>query len=404
MLESRSIGWSSASPRNPSRNPISASRGTPMAALPNPRIAALSPGLSPPAVRMPTRLVRAMARVSATAGRRGSRPWHHPCMDATRFRDALATGRPIVLDGGLATRARGAGRGPLGRAVVRPAPRRRPGRGSRPPTSRSTGPARGSRPPRATRRRSRGSPRAGSGTTTPTALLRRSVELAERGPRRAPSPRASPGPLFVAASVGPYGAMLADGSEYRGRYGRTVGVARATSTASASPCSPATDADVLAIETIPELEEAAALAGLLADLAGRRGLGRASAARTAPASGAARPIEEAVAAVAGAPGRRRRRRQLHRPRARPGARRPDPGDRPRCPSSPTPTAARAGTPSRGVGRAAPPGGSTRRRPPALARGRRDRSSAAAAASARARWRPWRRAGGVAVSGGPRLRA
>src|SRR5690606_27107093 len=29
-------------------------------------------------------------------------------------------------------------------------------------------------------------------------------------------------PLYVAASVGPYGAMLADGSEYRGRYGLSV--------------------------------------------------------------------------------------------------------------------------------------------------------------------------------------
>ncbi len=59
------------------------------------------------------------------------------------------------------------------------------------------------------------------------ALLRRSVDLALAARSRhvaeclaAGSPE--PWPLFVAASVGPYGAMLADGSEYRGRYGRTV--------------------------------------------------------------------------------------------------------------------------------------------------------------------------------------
>ncbi|MBP5870677.1 homocysteine S-methyltransferase [Streptomyces scabiei] len=65
-------------------------------------------------------------------------------------------------------------------------------------------------------------------------------------------------PLLVAASVGPYGAMLADGSEYRGRYG--LGVAelerfhrpRLEVLAAARP-------DVLALETIPDTDEAEAL-------------------------------------------------------------------------------------------------------------------------------------------------
>ncbi|MFE3516295.1 homocysteine S-methyltransferase [Streptomyces sp. NPDC059166] len=63
---------------------------------------------------------------------------------------------------------------------------------------------------------------------------------------------------WVAASVGPYGAMLADGSEYRGRYGLTVRELvrfhrpRARTLAEARP-------DVLALETVPDIVEAEAL-------------------------------------------------------------------------------------------------------------------------------------------------
>ncbi|MFI9612305.1 homocysteine S-methyltransferase [Streptomyces sp. NPDC052023] len=65
-------------------------------------------------------------------------------------------------------------------------------------------------------------------------------------------------PLWVAASVGPYGAMLADGSEYRGRYGLTVAELerfhrpRLETLAAAGP-------DVLALETVPDTDEATAL-------------------------------------------------------------------------------------------------------------------------------------------------
>ncbi|HEY2272220.1 MAG TPA: homocysteine S-methyltransferase family protein, partial [Jatrophihabitantaceae bacterium] len=45
----------------------------------------------------------------------------------------------------------------------------------------------------------------------PAALMRRSVELAARA-------RDEHGSGWVAASVGPFGAVLADGSEYRGDY------------------------------------------------------------------------------------------------------------------------------------------------------------------------------------------
>ncbi|MFI0038085.1 homocysteine S-methyltransferase [Streptomyces mutabilis] len=85
-------------------------------------------------------------------------------------------------------------------------------------------------------------------------LMALSVESAREAARRARVDRR----LWVAASAGPYGAMLADGSEYRGRYG--LGIAelerfhrpRLEVLAAARP-------DVLALETVPDTDEAAAL-------------------------------------------------------------------------------------------------------------------------------------------------
>ncbi len=69
---------------------------------------------------------------------------------------------------------------------------------------------------------------------------------------------------LVAAGVGPYGAFLADGSEYRGRYGiardELVRFHRRRWEVLAS-----SEADLLACETIPSLEEAQALAALAAE-------------------------------------------------------------------------------------------------------------------------------------------
>lgn len=73
------------------------------------------------------------------------------------------------------------------------------------------------------------------------------------------------GDRLVAASVGPYGAVLADGSEYRGRYG--VGAARLREfhrprlelLAAAGP-------DLVAVETIPDADEAEVLVELLDEL------------------------------------------------------------------------------------------------------------------------------------------
>jgi homocysteine S-methyltransferase len=88
-------------------------------------------------------------------------------------------------------------------------------------------------------------------------LLALSVDLAREAADRARAKGAGR-PLWVAASAGPYGAMLADGSEYRGRYGRTVAELEAFHRprlevlAAAGP-------DVLALETVPDTDEAAAL-------------------------------------------------------------------------------------------------------------------------------------------------
>ncbi|GGB41827.1 homocysteine S-methyltransferase [Flexivirga endophytica] len=71
--------------------------------------------------------------------------------------------------------------------------------------------------------------------------------------------------LLVAASIGPYGAVLADGSEYRGRYGvsaaelRDFHGPRLELLAAAGP-------DLFAVETIPDVDEAVVLVDLLGEL------------------------------------------------------------------------------------------------------------------------------------------
>lgn len=95
-------------------------------------------------------------------------------------------------------------------------------------------------------------------------LIVRSVELARRA-RDEAAPDTAGRRLLVAASVGPYGAVLADGSEYTGRYGLTVAQLRdfhgprLELLAAAGP-------DLLAVETIPDLEEAEVLVPLLDEL------------------------------------------------------------------------------------------------------------------------------------------
>ncbi|MFT4113748.1 homocysteine S-methyltransferase [Silvibacterium sp.] len=92
--------------------------------------------------------------------------------------------------------------------------------------------------------------------------LRRSVEIAEEA--RVLYAAESPRPVFLAASLGPYGAALHNGAEFHGNYeipftelvdfhaGRLEILAD-------------TKADLVAFETVPSLEEARAIAVALAD-------------------------------------------------------------------------------------------------------------------------------------------
>jgi len=104
-----------------------------------------------------------------------------------------------------------------------------------------------------------------------TALLQRSVTLAAEERDAFFAAVTDPGrarPL-VAASVGPYGAYLADGSEYRGGYGRTVAELmtfhrpRIEALLAAKP-------DLLACETVPCPQEAEALVRLLEEFPAAR--------------------------------------------------------------------------------------------------------------------------------------
>ncbi len=104
----------------------------------------------------------------------------------------------------------------------------------------------------------------GIGADETTALLRLSVELAQsaraRWRRDQPADRRK---LYVAASVGPYGAILHDGAEYRGDYGLSVEELIAFHTPRFEVLA-TSGADFLACETLPVLDEARALATLLA--------------------------------------------------------------------------------------------------------------------------------------------
>jgi homocysteine S-methyltransferase len=96
----------------------------------------------------------------------------------------------------------------------------------------------------------------GIGRDDAARLLRRSVELAMTARDEVGGER------WVAASVGPYGAALANGEEYVGRYGLSVKQLmdwhrpRLEVLVDAGP-------DLLAVETIPDIDEAEALVALV---------------------------------------------------------------------------------------------------------------------------------------------
>lgn len=88
-------------------------------------------------------------------------------------------------------------------------------------------------------------------------LLRRSVALA-----KAARDETGVDGLLVAASIGPYGAARADGSEYRGRYGLSVAALAQWHRPRLEILADA-GADVLACETVPDADEAQALVELV---------------------------------------------------------------------------------------------------------------------------------------------
>lgn len=100
---------------------------------------------------------------------------------------------------------------------------------------------------------------AGHGLAEARRLIQRSVAIAKEVRDEFADTR--PG-LLVAASLGPYGAFLADGSEYRGNYGVPAGrlrdfhAPRLELLAAAEP-------DLIAVETIPDVVEAEVLVALL---------------------------------------------------------------------------------------------------------------------------------------------
>jgi len=122
-------------------------------------------------------------------------------------------------------------------------------------------------------------------------LMGRSVELA-----RAARAEAGGGGL-VAASVGPYGAALADGSEYRGRYGLSVAALSRWHRPRLEILAEA-GADVLACETVPDVDEAEALVNLVGSVGVRAWLSYTiDGARTR----AGQPLADAFAVAAGIP-------------------------------------------------------------------------------------------------------
>jgi homocysteine S-methyltransferase len=130
--------------------------------------------------------------------------------------------------------------------------------------------------------------------------IRRSVILAQRARDRFghETGRSTDG-LLVAGSVGPYGAMLADGSEYTGNYDPGDTVLRDVH-------APRIDAllqagvDLLAFETIPTIREAAVLLDLLTESGATAWLSYQC--RDGETTAAGEPAAAAFALAAGAPG------------------------------------------------------------------------------------------------------
>ncbi len=126
------------------------------------------------------------------------------------------------------------------------------------------------------------------------------MELARRArDRYATESGGDPSELLVAGSVGPYGAMLADGSEYRGDYDPGPAALRDLH-APRIEALLAAGVDLLAIETIPTMREAAVLLDLVEESGARAWLSYQC--RDGATTAAGEPFVDAVALTDGRAG------------------------------------------------------------------------------------------------------
>lgn len=129
------------------------------------------------------------------------------------------------------------------------------------------------------------------------AAITQSVELPQRArDRYADESGVEASELLIAGSVGPYGAMLADGSEYRGDYDPGPAALREVH-APRIEALLAAGVDVLALETIPTMREAAVLLDLVEASGARAWLSYQCRDGTSTAAG--EPIDEAIRSANG---------------------------------------------------------------------------------------------------------
>ncbi len=133
---------------------------------------------------------------------------------------------------------------------------------------------------------------AGLGREAALRLIALSVELARGARDRYRAETGDEGLLLVAGSVGPYGAMLADGSEYRGDYDPGPAALAEFHRPRIHALAEA-GADILAFETIPTMREAEVLIDLLDEVETPAWLSYSC--RDGNSTSAGEPIEAAVA-------------------------------------------------------------------------------------------------------------
>jgi homocysteine S-methyltransferase len=138
--------------------------------------------------------------------------------------------------------------------------------------------------------------RTGASAAEADELLCESVRIAVRARERFLAEQPGAARPLVAASVGPYGATLADGQEYTGDYGGLTAAALERFHAERMAVLLAAGPDCVACETIPRADEGEILARVL-DRLGAPGAWISFSARDGRSTCHGEPIEEAIAAA-----------------------------------------------------------------------------------------------------------